>query len=108
MTEDRKIVMLKSMMDGDYTSDDILSVYLELAGQKILNQMYPYKEDYTGIEVPDKYVMIQIQIACYLLNKRGAEGEIQHIENGIHRNYGSSDIPDVMLKDILPFCSVLA
>jgi len=108
MTEERKIVMLRSMMDGDDTSDDILSVFLETAGQKILNRMYPYKEDYTGLSVPDKYAMTQIQIACYLLNKRGAEGEIQHIENGIHRNYGSSDIPDVMLKDIIPFCSVLS
>ena len=108
MTEDRKIVMLKSMMDGDDTNDDILSVFLELAGQKILNRLYPFKENYNGVEVPDKYVMLQLKIACYMLNKRGAEGQIQHIENGIHRNYGDADVPESMLSDIVPYCSVLA
>lgn len=108
MTEERKIAMLRSMMEGDNTSDNILSVYLELAGQKILNRMYPFKEDYAGIEVPDKYVMLQLKISCYMLNKRGAEGQIQHIENGIHRNYGDADIPESMLSDVVPFCSVLA
>ena len=108
MTEERKIVMLRSMMDGDDTSDDILSVYLEIAGQKILNRMYPFRTDYTGLEVPDRYAMLQLKISCYMLNKRGAEGQIQHIENGIHRNYGDADVPESMLSDIVPFCSVLA
>ena len=64
-------------------------------------------EEYEGMEVPDKYAMIQLNIAIYMLNKRGAEGEIQHIENGIHRNYGSSDIPDSFLKDVTPFCKAI-
>ena len=33
--------------------------------------------------------------------------EIQHIENGIHRNYGASDVPDAMLKDITPMCKAI-
>ena len=107
MTKERMIDMLHSMMEGDDTSDGILNTYLEIAGQKILNRMYPYKEDYSDMEVPDRYAMIQLNIAVYLLNKRGAEGEIQHIENGIHRNYGSSDVPDGMLKDIVPYCKVI-
>ena len=107
MTVEKKIDMLRRMLDGDETDEDILEVYLELAAQKILNRMYPYKDDYTGIEVPDRYVMIQLNIASYLLNKRGAEGEVQHIENGIHRNYGSSDVPDAMLKDVYPFAQAI-
>lgn len=107
MTNQEKIVFLRKMMDGDETDDGILEVYLELAAQKILNRMYPYKEDYTGLTVPDRYVMIQLNIAVYMLNKRGAEGEIQHIENGIHRNYGSSDVPDGMLKDVAPFAQAI-
>ena len=94
-------------MTGDGTSPDILEVYLDLAGEKVLNRMYPYKTDYTGLEVPDRYTGIQLKIANYMLNKRGAEGEIQHIENGIHRNYGSADVPDGMLQDITPYCQVI-
>lgn len=107
MTPEQKLVALKALLDGDDTSDDVLSVYLSLAGHKILNRMYPFKEDYTDLEVPDRYVMLQLKIACYLLNKRGAEGEIQHIENGIHRNYGDADIPEQMLSDVVPFCQII-
>ena len=107
MTERKKVDMLRRMMDGDETDQGILEVYLELAGQKILNRMYPFKEDYEGLEVPDKYVMAQLNIACYLLNKRGAEGQIQHIENGIHRNYGDADVPDKMLEGVVSFCQAI-
>lgn len=107
MTKHQKIIMLQSMMGGDDTDPGILEVYLELAGQKILNRMYPYKEDYEGLEVPDRYVAIQLKTACYLLNKRGAEGQIQHIENGIHRNYGDADIPNGMLAEITPYCQAI-
>ena len=107
MTMAKKINMLRRMMDGDETDEGILEVYLELAAQKILNRMYPYREDYEGLEVPDRYVMMQLNISTYLLQKRGAEGEVQHIENGIHRNYGSSDVPDAMLKDVVPFAQAI-
>ncbi len=104
---EKKVDMLLRMMDGDETDPGILEVYLELAAQKILNRMYPYKENYDGLEIPDRYVAIQLKIANYMLNKRGAEGQIQHIENGIHRNYGAADVPDGMLAEIVPYCQVI-
>ena len=107
MDESRKIAMIKHMLDDDGTPEDVLLAYLDAAKQKILNRMYPFKEDYKGLEVPERYDMVQLNIAVYMLNKRGAEGEIQHIENGIHRNYGSADIPDAMLKDIVPYCKTI-
>ena len=107
MTMERKVEMLRRMMPGDDTDQGILEVYLELAGQKILNRMYPFKDNYDGLEVPDRYVAAQLKIANYMINKIGAEGQIQHIENGIHRNYGSADIPDGMLEEIVPFCQAI-
>jgi hypothetical protein len=107
MDESRKIVMLKHMLDDDGTPEDVLLAYLDIAGQRILNRMYPYKEDYTGLEVPDRFAIVQLNVAVYLLNKRGAEGQVQHIENGVHRNYGSSDVPEEMLKDVYPFAQAI-
>lgn len=111
MTTEKKIEMLRAMMDpDDDTSDGVLKVFLETAKQKILARLYQFSEfyeDYENLEVPERYVMVQLNIAIYYLNKRGAEGEIQHIENGIHRNYGSADLPDGMLKDVIPFCKVV-
>ena len=104
MTAENKIARLRTMIDDQEESADTLSVYLDIAGDAVLNQMYPFKTDYTGMEVPDRYVAVQLKIAAYLLLKRGAEGQIQHIENGVHRNYGSADIPKDMLKDVVPYC----
>ena len=106
MTLEQKRVMLNVLL-GDTEEDEVLDVYLELAKQKILNRMYPFAETYEGMEVPDKYEMAQLKIANYMLNKRGAEGQIQHIENGIHRNYGAADIPDGMLVEIVPYCQAI-
>lgn len=107
MTDEKKLSMLRSMLGDDEMDDGILEVYLELAGQAILNRMYPYKTNYDGLTVPDRYVATQLKIANMYINKIGAESEIQHIENGIHRNYGASDIPDGMLKDVVPFCQAI-
>ena len=107
MTTDKKLSMLRAMMDGEEIDQGILEVYLELAGQKILNRMYPFKENYDGLEVPDRYVGVQLKICNYMLCKIGAEGQIQHIENGIHRNYGDADIPNSMLQEITPYCQAI-
>jgi len=107
MTEERKIDVLRTMIDDRDEDAEVLSVFLELAGDKILNRMYPYREDYTGMTVPDRYVSIQLKVAAYMLLKRGAEGQIQHIENGVHRNYGSADIPDGMLAEIVPYAQAI-
>ena len=110
MTLEDKITALRSMMGESDDSDVVLTVYLDLAKHKILNRMYQFPDDYAysdDMDIPDRYASIQLNIACYMLNKRGAEGEIQHIENGIHRNYGSSEVPDSMLKDVIPFARVI-
>lgn len=108
MTNAMKVEYLRSLLEDDGKEDyTILNVYLELARGKVLNRMYPFKTDYSGLDVPERYVPIQLKIAAYLLNKRGAEGEIQHIENGVHRNYGDADVPESMLNDIVPFAQAM-
>ena len=109
MTLEEKIYSLRQMLDDPKADDAVLTVYLGLAKDKILNRLYQFASDSEHVvtEVPDRYAAIQLNVACYLYNKRGAEGEIQHIENGIHRNYGSADVPDQMLKDIVPFARAI-
>ena len=107
MTEVEKLSMLRVMVgqpnEGDW-SDDVLLSYLNIAGQKIINRAYPY--DDTVTEVPRRYGYLQCDIAAYLLNKRGAEGEISHSENGISRGYASADVPEAMLSEITPHVEV--
>lgn len=108
MTDVEKLSMLRVMVgqpnEGDW-ADDVLISYLAIAGRKIINRAYPY--DDTVTEVPRRYAYLQCEIANYLLNKRGAEGQTSHSENGINRSYESADVPASMLSEIIPFCGVL-
>lgn len=105
MTTDEKITMLRSMMDDDSDTDDTLSTFLTIAGKKILNRAYPYDPDKD--ELPEQYDTLQVEIALYMLNKRGGEGETAHSENGISRTYGSADVPEALLHQITPHVGVL-
>lgn len=104
MTDTEKLTYLRAMVGGSDT-DEVLSTYLVVAGKKIIARAYPY--DDTVTEVPDKYDTLQCEIAAYLLNKRGAEGQTQHTENGISRQYENADVPSSMLKVVTPYCGVI-
>lgn len=109
MTDSEKLALCRVMVDQPETasgwSDDVLKSYLTIAGHKILNRAYPY--DNAEREVPTRYGYLQCEIATYLLNKRGAEGEVSHSENGVSRTYESADVPESMLKDVIPHCGVI-
>lgn len=104
MTELEKLTALRAMV-GNSDTDEVLSAYLTLAGRKIIAKAYPYKPDVA--EVPAQYDYLQVEIATYMLNKRGAEGQTSHTENGVTRQYENADIPASMLKAITPYCGVL-
>lgn len=109
MTDVEKLALCRVMVEQPNTangwSDDVLNSYLNIAGRKIIERRYPYDDGVT--EVPARYGYLQCEIATYLLNKRGAEGEVSHSENGINRTYESASIPESMLRDITPVCGVI-
>ena len=57
--------------------------------------------------VPDRYAYNQVEIADYLVNKRGAEGETAQSENGISRSYEDGDVPPTLLREIVPCASLI-
>lgn len=105
MTDIEKAMRVREITESD-DDEAVLLSFLDLAKHRILNRLYPF-HDVSRAEVPARYEALQIDIAVYLLNKRGAEGETQHIENGIHRNYGEADVPASLLFQITPMCGSL-
>lgn len=102
-SEAEKLEMLKGMTkESDHTT---LLTYLQIAGERVCQKAYPF--DPSKTKVPDRYASLQVEIAAYLLNKRGAEGQTYHSENGINRTYEAASIPDSMLKHITPYCGVI-
>lgn len=104
MTDDEKLVVLKRMTGEKNVA--VLSTYLSLARSVVLAHAYPYDSGRID-EVPPKYDSVHIEIAVYMLNKRGAEGEVSHSENGVSRTYEGGDIPPSLLRRITPAAGVL-
>ena len=105
MSNSEKVELLRAMLEDDTEDESILLAYLRLAGVRIIEKAYPFRSDVE--EVPAKYDMTQIEIAAYLLNKRGAEGETYHSENGINRSYENASVPPSMLAGVIPFVGVV-
>lgn len=83
---------------------------LETAKMAILNKRYPlqdFPKDGSGnTYVEDRYLDLQIRIAVELDAKAGAEGEAEHVENGISRRYERANISPSLLNEITPKAKV--
>ena len=104
MTQAEKLELLRAMV-GKSDPEEVLLAYLNIAGNKIINRAFPYDPEAT--EVPKRYDFLQCEIAAYLLNKRGAEGQTSHSENGISRSYESADVPESLLGAVTPMVGVI-
>ena len=86
-------------------TDVELEDILESAKAVILSRRFPFGEQPTEIE--NKYKDLQIRIAVEMFNKRGAEGETAHSENGVSRSYASANVSEDLLKEITPKAGVV-
>ena len=102
MTDEEKLATLRKMLDeGDTVSDDTANTYLAAAEKAVINLAYPFGDGTE--EMPEKYEYEQIEIAAYMLNKRGAEGETAHTEGGTSRTFETGDIPISLRARITAF-----
>lgn len=103
MTDRQKLQYFKTMV-GDTVNDDLAAAYLKLAEEKILNRLYPFGR--CAYEPLDSaYSFDQCELAIILYNKRGAEGESAHNENGINRSY---DPEEQFMTRFVPHAKVCA
>ena len=86
MSGAEKLEKLKTLIAPDVETEEVLEAVLGEAEALILNRMHPfgYRE---GTAIPARYEYLQLQLAVEIYNKRGAEGQIAHSENGISRNW---------------------
>lgn len=103
MSEDEKLKQLK-VLSGE-TDEDVLRTFLALAAAKVIQRAFPFDPKQTA--VPDRYAQNQVEIANFMLSKRGAEGETYHAENGIYRTYSGGDVPPELLRAIIPMVGVM-
>jgi Phage QLRG family, putative DNA packaging. len=103
LTQLQKLKLWLDMPDSDTDHDQKLQLMLDRAESVIKHRRnWPEEEP-----MEPRWNELQIQIALFLWNKQGAEGETQHTENGVSRSYENSDIPASLLNDITPFVVVV-
>lgn len=99
---------LKTYLNNDDSEDSLLSLLLSQAENKVLNKRYPFgyanEEKQLALE---KYSDVVMDIAVFLYNKQGAEGQTGHSENGISRSYENAGIPDSFVQDIVPVAKLI-
>ena len=92
---------------GTDTSEDVLlQEWLDTAKEIILEYRYPYSSDPTQEVFEARYFGLQVDIAVERYSRMGAEGQITHTENGMQRQYSSSDISKELLGRITPKAGV--
>lgn len=105
MTDNEKINLVQAFIgDNPDATDKIISAYLSVAKSAVLNRMNVNVTECS--QVPAKYDIIQCRLAERYFNRRGAEGEKTHSENGINRTYGSVNDED-LLGEIVPIVRIL-
>lgn len=108
MTDQEKLTMLRALAGASAdVTDETLQVYLTLAADIVLQRAYPSVHDTSTLDVPARYEALQVQIANEMFQKRGAEGETSHNEDGVNRTYESAGVSEALLKRIVPFAHVL-
>lgn len=107
MTTEEKLTLVRKLFgikaDGTELTDAEIAPFLIVATDIILNKYDPFGQT---IELPTKYDILQCRIANFMLVKQGAEGEIQHTENGVTCIYGKADIPEDLMKQVVPKAGV--
>ena len=103
MTDTEKLEMLKALIGTTSLSDDALSVYLKIAGEKVLRRCYPFAASTQDYTVPERYETVQVELAANEIVKRGAQGQSSFSDNGVSRVYESED---VLLNRIVPYAHV--
>lgn len=106
MTDQERISRVKSYFDPDALTEAEASAYLAIAKDTVLDQLYAFAGIYPeNATVPAKYEGAWCELAARYFSRKGGLGETMHIENGIHRDWYSSDDRD-LLSRIIPYASV--
>ena len=106
MTDAEKIATVRVLVENDPdATDETIAVYLNLACGAMLERLYPYDSDKTAADIPERYDMIQCELGSRYFLRRGGQGEINHEENGVNRQWASVDDADI-LNRLTPFAKV--
>lgn len=97
MTDANKVRMVQTLVENDpEATAEVIADYLSLACSAMLERLYPFDPNKTSADLPVRYDTLQCELAARYFLRRGGQGEINHEENGVNRQYGSVDDSDIL------------
>lgn len=96
MTTAEKISNVQARVQDELATDALVGLLLDDAAEAIFQRMYPFGVPDDVIDVPRRYELLQCKLAARYFFRMGSEGENVHLENGIHRHYGSVNDSDLL------------
>lgn len=90
----------------DDTENELLEVLIEDASNTITSILYKAYPTIPNDVDLTRYQSQIIAVAIEMYNKQGAEGQIQHSENGINRSWNNADFSLQALKGVSPLAYV--
>lgn len=109
MTNADKLNRVKLLLGVTTDEEDtLISGYLDLARELIIDHMCSVNTPAIPmLDVPSKYDGVQIMAVIAGYNLIGAEGEVIHNENGIHRHFEYSDMLKYVEGHVLPYARIV-
>ena len=88
----------------DASEDNLLTLFLNMAIKKVTKTRHPFNDvtEEQKASILVDYEDTILNVAVFIYNKQGAEGQTSHSENGVSRSYDGAGIPDCMLDDVVP------
>lgn len=90
----------------DVQNETLLLAALNRAELVILELRFPFGYP-EGQTLEPQYKGLQIEMAVELISKMGAEGEVMHIENSVHRTYENAGVSDSLKRRVVPMAKVV-
>lgn len=109
MTLAEKLNTVKQILGiGDDSEDELLTIYLTVAGKEIVSWRYSYApEQEDEREVPGEYDMTQVFAVIAGHSQGGAENQTSHSENGISRTFKYEDMIAYIRSHVIPYAKIL-
>ena len=108
MTDTQKLAYLKTMLGlSDDTQDTLLSTYLAMAAQEILQFKYSLvgiPAGQTDVDPEDEITQVFAVVEGF--NRRGAEDQTSHNENQIYRTFKHEDMIAYIRARVIPYARV--
>ena len=106
MTMEQKIAKVRAILNDNVVTDSQIQAYLELARDEILSWGHRYSSEEL-VDVPWYEEPVQIMSVVVGYSQQGAEGEIQHNENGISRIFNNDSMIGYIHKYIIPKVKII-